>query len=473
MPNETTITENPTRHHTPSDEAHFGLKREFFDQGNTLPYSFRKASLEKLKSALEKNEDLILHALGRDLNKSETESFLTEIGIVREELNYALKHLKSWMKPRRRFAPILMEPSSSKVYSQPRGVVLIISPWNYPVNLCLVPLIGALAAGCCAVVKPSEKAPHTANLIREILHTCFGKNYVSVINGEGEKIVPKLLAAHRFNHIFFTGSPPVGKIIARTAADHLTSTTLELGGKNPAVIHRSANLKVAARRIAWGKFTNAGQTCVAPDYLLVDAAISQTFIDLLKKAIVDFYGENPKESPDFARMIDTDRFDTVEKYLRDGKIIFGGQTDRRARYIAPTLIMNPAAGSPVMQSEIFGPVLPILIFNDKNEAGSTIEKHPYPLAAYFFGTDKEWIQHFQQEWSFGGGCINDTLLHLGNPALPFGGVMGSGTGHYHGKYSFDCFSHQKSIVHSRTWFDPSLRYPPYSPFKLSWLKKLF
>lgn len=454
-------------------DAHFESKKRFFDSGETLAYTFRKNKLQALRAAIVKYEEEIVEALKRDLNKSETESFLTEIGIVLAEIDLALKNLRGWMQPNRKFAPLFIEPSSSKVHYQPKGVVLIIVPWNYPFYLTFTPLIGAIAAGNCAVVKPSEEAPYSALIIEKIIHDTFENKYVSVVQGEGHVVVPVLMEKYTFNHIFFTGSGRVGKIIAKAAANTLTETTLELGGKNPAIIHKSADIKVAARRIAWGKCTNAGQTCVAPDYLLVDPTILDSFIIELKAAIAEMYGKNPQESPDYGRMINRQKFETVVAYLTQGTVVSGGNSDSGDLYIEPTLLLNPDMNTPVMQEEIFGPVLPIIPIGSFEEAKKLISLNPNPLAAYFFGTDQKAIETFIKTISFGGGCINDTLIHLANPNLPFGGIMGSGQGRYHGKYGFECFSHIKAIVHSVTFIDPSLRYPPYTKSKMKWLKRLF
>ncbi len=454
-------------------DAHFESKKHFFDSGETLSYTFRKNKLKELRATILKFEKEIVSALKKDLNKSETESFLTEIGIVLAEIDIAVKHIGQWMKPHRKFAPLFIEPSSSKVHYQPKGVVLIIVPWNYPFYLTFTPLIGAIAAGNCAVVKPSEEAPYSARIIEKIIQDSFENKYIGVVQGAGHLVVPALMAKHIFNHIFFTGSSKVGKIIAKAAANTLTETTLELGGKNPAIIHKTADIKVAARRIAWGKCTNMGQTCVAPDYLLVDPSILDSFIKELKAAITEMYGKNPQESSDYGRMINQQKFKTVLSYLTQGTIVSGGNSDSEDLYIEPTLLLNPDMDAPVMQEEIFGPVLPIIPIGDFKEAKKIISLNPNPLAAYFFGTERKAIDTFIKTISFGGGCINDTLIHLANPNLPFGGIMGSGQGRYHGKYGFECFSHIKALVHSTTFIDPSLRYPPYSNSKMKWLKRLF
>lgn len=470
MENNTTISTSKTEVNI---NAHFNSKRVFFESGATLSYSFRKNMLEQLKSSIVKYERDIAHALKKDLNKSEGESLLTEIGIVQAEIDLALKKLGGWMKPVRKFAPLFIEPSSSKVHYQPKGVALIIVPWNYPFYLTFAPLVGAIAAGNCVVIKPSEEAPHSAAVIEKIIHSTFENKYISVVQGEGHVVVPALMEKHIFNHVFFTGSGKVGKIIAKAAANNLIETTLELGGKNPAIIHKSANIKVAAQRIVWGKYTNAGQTCVAPDYLLVDPSILDAFISELKAAITEMYGQNPQESPDYGRMINRKKFDTVISYLTQGTIVSGGNSDSDDLYIEPTLLLNPDMKDTIMQQEIFGPVLPILPLESIEEAKKIIALNPNPLTAYFFGSDRKAIDTFIKTISFGGGCINDTLIHLANPNLPFGGIMGSGQGSYHGKYGFECFSHVKAIVHSATFIDPSLRYPPYTKSKLKWLKRFF
>lgn len=454
------------------EDAYFESKRSFFDKGATLPYAFRKSMLEKLKRAIKLNEESIVESLHDDLKKSHTESYLTEIGVVNAEIDYALNHLKEWMKPERRSTPIALELSRSEVRYEPKGVVLIIAPWNYPFNLVFAPLVGAIAAGNCAVIKPSEEAPATAQIVEEIVSNIFENEYISVVQGIGSEVVPHLLKSYIFNHIFFTGSPGVGKIIAKQAAENLVSTTLELGGKSPAIVDASANLKVAAKRIVWGKFINAGQTCVAPDYLLVEEKIKLEFLDLLKKTIVEFYGTNPQESADYPRMIHERRFDTISEYLREAKIEYGGKTDRKDLYIEPTMLTEVDMDSKIMREEIFGPVLPILTFTDSDDILEIVRKNRYPLACYYFGSNRKRQDLVLNTLSFGGGCVNNTLVHLGNPDLPFGGVQTSGSGNYHGRYSFLCFSHSKSVMISKTWLDPFIKYPPFNKLKLKVFKKL-
>lgn len=450
----------------------FDEKRSLFDKGHTLAYSFRKAMLQKLAAGIQEYENEIFEALKTDLAKSRTESYLTEVGIVKAEIDYTLQHLKQWMRPDKRATPIGIEPSGSEVRYVPKGVVLIIAPWNYPFNLIFSPLIGAIAAGNAVVIKPSEEAPATAAIIETIISKIYTPDYISVVQGDGRKVVPFLLKTYVFNHIFFTGSPGVGKIIAGLAAENLVSTTLELGGKSPAIVDSTANLEVAAKRIVWGKFINAGQTCVAPDYLLVESKIKEKLTVLLIKAIRRFYGNDASLSPDYPRMINEKRFAAVSELLRDGNIIFGGKSDRENLYIEPTLIDQVDLKSKIMQDEIFGPVLPIIPFTHSHEIVDIVRRNRYPLACYYFGSDSKNKDLVLNRLSFGGGCVNNTLVHLGNPDLPFGGVQGSGSGHYHGRYGFDCFSHAKGLVISKTWFDPALKYPPFNNTKLNWLRKL-
>lgn len=468
---EQTIASKMTGENT-AVKAYFEEKRIYFDQGNTLPYAFRKEMLKKLKAGIQEHEAEIVKALNQDLRKSETESFFTEIGVVKGEIDYALKNLSEWMKPKRRSTPLSFEPSKIELRYEPRGVVLIIAPWNYPFNLLFDPLVGAIAAGNTVVLKPSEDAPATAAITEKIISKLFKPEYVSVVQGSGSKVVSHLLKSHVFNHVFFTGSSEVGKIIAKQAAENLVSVTLELGGKSPAIIDSSADLKVAAKRLVWGKFINAGQTCVAPDYLLVESKIKEKFTNVLIETIKAFYGSDAQQSADYPRMINEKRFDAVTAYLKDGNILYGGKSDKSDLYIEPTLMDNVDFESSVMREEIFGPILPIIPFTDINQIFDIIRKNRYPLACYYFGTNKKHRELILNRISFGGGCVNNTLLHLGSPELPFGGVQTSGSGHYHGWHGFECFSHTKSLVISKTWFDAAIKYPPFNQSKLSWLKKL-
>lgn len=455
-----------------SPQTHFEAKRHFFDAGHTRSIGFRKQQLKALGKAIKAHEHHVVKALHTDLHKSEAEAFLTEIAVTLEEIDFTLKHLNEWMTPDKRSTPLVLQPSSSRVVYEPKGVVLIIAPWNYPFQLVMAPLIGAIAAGNCAVIKPSEESPATAAAIEDLISDTFADEYVSVVQGPGHEVVPAMMRNHDFNHIFFTGSPAVGSIIARQAAEKLTPTTLELGGKGPGIVDEGANLKVAARRLVFAKFTNAGQTCVAPDYLLLHEKIKAPFLEEAKAALTRFYGKDPKKSTDYGRMINEKRFKAVSAYLTDGEVIHGGQTDAADRYIAPTLLDGVDMDRAVMREEIFGPVWPILTWRDRKELLEITRKLRYPLACYIFTSDKRTEKFALEQIEFGGGCVNNALIHLANPDLPFGGVQQSGSGNYHGWYSFAAFSHAKSVMKSSTWPDPSIKYPPFGKWKMGWLKKL-
>jgi len=439
----------------------FSARRAFFQSGSTRSYAFRKKQLQQLRVSLKAHETAIEKALAQDFQKPVFETFVSETGFLYQEITHTLKHLKEWMRPERASTGLPTFPSSGKVYFEPKGVVLIIAPWNYPIHLAIAPLIGAIAAGCCAVIKPSEETPHTAAVIESVIKNAFPENYVKVVQGKGAEVVPKLMETVRFDHVFFTGSTAVGKIIAQQAAEQLIPTTLELGGKSPTIVARDADLSIAARRICFGKFLNAGQTCVAPDYLLVDAAVKEELVEELKKCIDDFYGEDPQASPDFARIVNDKHFKRLTKYLEQGTILKGGQTGVEERYIAPTLMDEISLDSSIMQEEIFGPILPILTFENLDEAVSIIRKNPSPLSLYVFTKSKQIREKFVHGIPFGGGCVNQTIIHLSIPDLPFGGIASSGMGNYHGKASFLTFSHQKSMLNAKTWFDPKAKYPPY------------
>lgn len=431
--------------------------------------NYRKETLKKLLHTILKNENEIIQALYDDFKKPAFEAVLTETSYVISELKETIKNLHSWAKPKRVFPSILNFPSTDYIYSEPYGKVLIIAPWNYPFQLALCPLISAVAAGNQVVVKPSELTPNTSKIIAKIIAKVFDKNHVEVIEG-GIEISQKLLA-QRWDYIFFTGSPTVGKIVAKAAAENLTSVTLELGGKNPCIIDETANLKLAAKRIVWGKFINAGQTCIAPDYILIQKDMKHHFITYLKEEITKAYGENPEISPDFARIINTKNWQRLVNLIEPAKVIFGGQTDEENLYIAPTLIEEPAIDSPIMQEEIFGPLLPILSYEKEAELNTIISKYEKPLALYVFSENHSFTKKIIQNFSFGGGCINDTVVHFSNKRLPFGGVGHSGIGAYHGRLSFDVFSHKKGIVKKANWLDLPMRYAPYKG-KLKSIKKL-
>lgn len=444
-------------------------QRQFFDSGRTKDLDFRMESLNRLKKAIIQNEAAILKALKNDLYKSAYEGYLTEIGLALEEIRFVSRRLRSWVKPKKVRTPYVLWFGSSTIYSEPYGISLIISPWNYPLQLTILPLIGSIAAGNCTIIKPSEYAPHTSAIICEIIERHFDSHYVAVIEGDSQ--ISKDLLKERFDYIFFTGSEAVGKIVMSAAAKFLTPVTLELGGKSPCVVDQDVNIDMAARRITSGKFINSGQTCTAPDYLLVHQSNKQKLLDKIKEYLHKFYGEDPQKSPDYVRIINKRQFDRLAALLDKDDIVVGGQTDPEDLYIAPTLLQNVSWNDPVMQDEIFGPILPVLVFEDLSEVIATINTRPRPLALYFFSNQRDNYQRIVAEVSFGGGCINDTLSHLVNPHLPFGGTGSSGMGGYHGKASFDTFSHQKSIFTKWFNFDLPLRFPPYKN-KLSIIKKI-
>lgn len=431
--------------------------------------SFRKETLIQLLNTIVIHEDEIIEALYDDFKKPAFEAVLTETNYVITELKDTIKNLSKWAKPKKVFPSILNFPSTDFIYKEPYGKVLIIAPWNYPFQLALCPMIAAVAAGNQVVVKPSELTPKTSAVIRKIIEKIFHINHVECIEG-GLEVSQKLLA-ERWDYIFFTGSPTVGKIIAKAAAENLTPVTLELGGKNPCIIDETANLKLAAKRIIWGKFINAGQTCIAPDYILIQKDMKSHFIAYLKTEITKAYGENPALSPDFARIINTKNWLRLANLIEEEKVIFGGQTDIENNYIAPTLIEENDMESLLMQEEIFGPLLPILSYEKEEDIKTVISKFEKPLALYVFSENKRFSEKIIKQYSFGGGCINDTVVHFSNKRLPFGGVGHSGIGAYHGRLSFDTFSHKKSIVKKANWLDIPLRYAPYND-KLKSIKKI-
>lgn len=442
---------------------HFPLPelRGYFQTGSTRSWSFRREQLQKLKHALLAHEQELYDALYTDLKKSPEESWVTETGMVIAEINAALRHLKEWMSPEKVPTNLVNLPSSSKIIKEPLGVVLIIAPWNYPLQLLMNPLVGAIAAGNCAVIKPSEFAPATDAVMKKIIEEIFAGNYILYVQGDGREVIPELLNQFSFDHIFYTGSTAVGKIIYKMAAEKLVPVTLELGGKSPCVVESDADIKVAGRRIAMTKFSNAGQMCVAPDYILVHASKKEELIDSLKKALQKFFGEKPEDSYNYGKIINEKQFDRLREYLLQGQVIYGGRSDRQALFIEPTLLDNVSLQDSVMKEEIFGPVLPILAFSNKEEAMQIIGKHPNPLAFYIFTSDSKKENDWLNSVSFGGGCVNNASWHLTNHHLPFGGRGFSGTGQYHGKYSFDTFSHRKAVMKTPTWFDPAIKYPPF------------
>lgn len=431
---------------------------------------YRKQKLQDLRVAIKKYEDEIFRALKKDLNKSAFEAYETEVGIVLEEIDNTIKNLNKWAKPKRIKTPIFNFLSTSYIYYEPYGKVLIMSPWNYPFQLTITPLIGAFAAGNQIIVKPSEYSNSTAIVIEKLLNEVFSQEEVTVIRGG--RAVNQALLEQKYDYIFFTGSPAVGKIVMESAAKYLTPVTLELGGKSPCIIDDSAKVKLAAKRIIWGKLLNAGQTCVAPDYILVQRNIKDELVKEMINYIKYFYGENPINNPDYPKIINEKHYKRILGLIENENIITGGQVDLGLMKIAPTILGDVSWQSPVMQEEIFGPVLPIIEFDNLDDVVTMIQNYPTPLALYFFTTNKENEKMILSKVSFGGGCINDTIIHLSNSNLPFGGVGQSGMGQYHGKASFDTFSHSKSIIKKSNLVDINLRYPPFKDH-LKLLKKIF
>jgi aldehyde dehydrogenase (NAD+) len=442
-------------------------QRQFFATGATRAIDFRLEQLKRLKQAILDRQDAIVAAVKADLGRPEFEAYFEIASIA--EVNYAIKHLKSWAKPRKISTPIDQFPSSASIRSEPLGVVLIIGPWNYPFQLMINPLVGAIAAGNCAILKPSELAAQTSRVVTELINQTFDPNYIVAIEGGVE--VSQQLLAEKFDRIFFTGGTKVGQIVMEAAAKHLTPVTLELGGKSPCIVDRDVQLDYAAKRITWGKFINAGQTCIAPDYLLVDRQIKPALLDRIQFYIREFYGEDPSLSPDYSRLISDRHFDRLAGFLQHGKVLIGGQTKSEERYIAPTLIDEVDWSFPVMQDEIFGPILPVLEYGDLSEAIAQINQRPKPLALYLFSRDAQKQQQILEQTSSGGVCLNDTVMHVGVTELPFGGVGDSGIGSYHGKASFDTFSHQKSVLKKAFWLDLDWRYAPYKG-KLGLIKRV-
>lgn len=443
-------------------------QRKFFATGKTKDISFRRQQLEKLKKAIKDNGDKILEALYTDLHKPEFEAYF-ELAVTKE-IDYFLSNLKSWVKPKKVKTPVTVFPASAYVQPEPLGVVLIIGPWNYPFSLMISPLLGAIAAGNCAILKPSEIAPHTSQVIAKMIEDTFPSEYIAAVEGGVE--VSQELLAEKFDHIFFTGGTRVGKIIMEAAAKNLTPVTLELGGKSPCIVDRDINFTETAKRITWGKFINAGQICVAPDYLLVNKKVKAKLLEEIKSCITKFYGKDPASSPDYPRIINQSQFQRLSKLLDGEEVLVGGETDAQQRYIAPTVIDNVSLDSPLMEEEIFGPILPIIDYEHIDEALDIINSRPKPLALYLFSKDKDLQTKVLTSTSSGGVCLNDTFLHLAVNELPFGGVGNSGMGNYHGFASFNTFSHQKSVLRRYFLFDLNWRYAPYKD-KVANFKKMF
>ena len=446
-----------------SIESIVAAQRAYFSKEETLDVSFRKAALRKLRDTILARESEINEALFRDLNKSASESYMCEVGMTLAELNYVLSHMDRWAKKHPVLTPLAQFHARSFTVHNPYGVVLIMSPWNYPFMLTMEPLIGALAAGNCCVVKPSAYAPATSAIIRDILSSCFPPEYVCVV--EGGRKENQALLDQRFDYIFFTGGVTVGREVMRKAAEHLTPVSLELGGKSPCIVDSTAKLDLAAKRLAFGKLLNCGQTCVAPDYLLIDRKIKDEFLGYLKKHILSMIGEDALQNEKYVRMVNRMHYDRVLSLIDPAKVILGGCGNPDTLHIQPTIMDNVTAEDAVMQEEIFGPVLPVIAYNSLDEAIALINSREHPLALYLFSEDRATQDRFLKSVSFGGGCINDTIIHLATSRMGFGGVGQSGMGCYHGKRSFDTFSHEKSIVQKSTWMDMPVRYMPYGKLK--------
>lgn len=453
-----------TMENTPREEIRriVEAQREFFRSGRTLDLEFRRENLRALERALHKWEGRLADALWQDLHKSYEEAYLTELSIVLGEVKNHIAHLGRWAAPRRVCTPLKMFPSWSKVILEPLGCSLIIAPWNYPVQLLLNPLVGAISAGCTAVLKPSPYVPRVSRVMEEMIRETFAPEYVAVVQGNRE--VNTALLEERYDIIFFTGSPSLGRRVMRAASEHLTPVVLELGGKSPCIVDRDADIPMAARRIAWGKSLNAGQTCIAPDYLLVHAGVKERLIEALGKEFEHLLGKNPQEAKHFVRIVSDKAFDRLTGYLKDGNVRIGGTYDREERYIHPTVLDGVREDSPIMQEEIFGPLFPLLTFNTTDEAIAFVNRREKPLALYYFGEDRGNIGKVLRHTSSGGACINDTIMHIANENLPFGGVGHSGMSSYHGRESFLVFSHQRAVVTTPTWLDLPFRYMPYRFF---------
>jgi aldehyde dehydrogenase (NAD+) len=443
----------------------------YFKSGKTKDYSFRKQQLLNLKKAILDNEEELYKCLYTDLKKSNEEVWVTETGFVLTEINDALKHVKQWMSRKKAGTNLLNFPSSSYIIPEPLGVVLIIAPWNYPLQLLLTPLIGAIAAGNCVVLKPSEFAPATAAVLKKIIESTFAGEYILYVEGEGAVVIPQMMRQFTFNHVFYTGSTAIGKTIYKMAAERLMPVTLELGGKSPCIIESDANIKVAAKRVAMTKFSNAGQMCVAPDYVLVHSSVKQKFIQEISAVVEKFFTKDPLNNPEYGKIINEKQFDRLAGYLNEGNIMYGGNTNREKLFIQPTIIDSITGENKLMQEEIFGPILPVISFDTIEEAKTIIEKNADPLALYVYTGSRQRENYWLNNIAFGGGCINNSSWHLTNYNLPFGGRGFSGIGKYHGKYTFETFSHYKAIMKTPTWLDPALRYPPFKG-KLNLFKKI-
>lgn len=449
----------------------FNKQKEFFYTNKTKDIHYRINTLKKLKSIIKDNEDEILNALNKDLNKSKFEAYATEIGMVYEEINLHIKKLKSWSKVEKVSTPISYFPAKSYIYKEPYGVTLIIGPFNYPFQLIISPLIGAISAGNCAVIKPSENTPSTGLLIEDLINKNFDESYIKVVNPLGSKETVSYLLDLKFDYIFFTGSVNVGKIVMEKASKNLIPVTLELGGKSPCIVDKDCNLKLAAKRIVWGKFLNTGQTCVAPDYILVHKDIKQNLINELKNEIKIQYGENIINNKDYPKVVNKASLNRLKSYLNDGDITFGGNYNEKDLFFEPTLLTNIKENSSIMKEEIFGPLLPILEYSSLENAINIIRKNEKPLALYYFSDNKKSIEYIINNISSGGVTINDTIIHVASSTIPFGGVGTSGIGKYHGKDSYLTFSNRKAVIKRSTLIEFPFRFAPYNEKKLNLLRK--
>ena len=449
----------------------FNNEKEYYLSGETLSVKFRIEKLRLLKKVIKDNEEKLLSALKKDLNKSNFEGYVTEIGILYQEIDYAIKNVKKWAKREKKKTDIVYFPAKSYIYKQPYGVVLIISPFNYPIQLAFSPLIGAISAGNCAIIKPSEYAINSAVVIEEIINSTFDKRYINVIDPLGGKETVSELLSLKFDYIFFTGSVRVGKIVMEAASKNLIPVTLELGGNSPCIVDRDANIKLSAKRIVWGKYLNVGQTCVAPDYVYVHKAVKEELLKEMVKEIESEYGKDAKKSEDYARIIRKEEVKRLQGYLDEGEIYYGGEVDIEDRYISPTILTNIKENSKILEEEIFGPILPVYEFQDITEVIEYVNSKERPLALYYFSEDKNKIETVLSSTTSGGVTINDTIIHVSSTHIPFGGVGNSGMGNYHGKASFDTFTHKKSVVKRSTLMEFPFRFPPYKD-KLKLIKKL-
>lgn len=446
-------------------------QKEFFKTGKPIDINYRKKALIKLRDTVDKYEEKILYALKLDLGKSEFEGYETELGIVKSELKNTIKNLEKWSKPKKVRASIMNPFSDNRIYNQPYGVCLILSPWNYPFQLALMPLIGSIAAGNTSTLKLSEISSFTSGIVREIIEEIFDEEYIAVFSGEADEAIN--LIESDIDFIFYTGNPKIGASVAESAGRRLIPCVLELGGKSPCIIDRKADLDNAAKKIVWGKFMNAGQTCVAPDYIIADRLVFLELRDKLIHYIKEFYGENPIESDDYPKIINKKNFDRILNLIEGKRLIFGGKYDEESLKIEPTILEVSSMDEKIMQEEIFGPIIPIIVYKSKSEIFEIIDKNKNPLALYLFTDDSSFEKEIIEKVSFGGGCVNDTIIHCTSEGLPFGGIGMSGLGNYHGKASFDAFSHKKSVVKSKKFADISMKYPPFNEKKLKLIKKVF